>query len=204
MKLYSYIVVNDTGFAPNPFGGLCTLADCKPTIRRSAKKGSWIVGLSPKATGNKIIFAMEVNEILSYSEYYNTKRFEKKKPNFKTKLAIHKSGDNIYKPLSNGSFKQLQSMHSKDKGKKENPNTKKSDLSGKNVLISNNFYYFGSKAKELNPNLEPLIVGRGHRSNFSKEALKSFKQFIDSQKQKGIIAQPTNWPKDDSSWKIKT
>ena len=45
MKLYSYIITEDTGFSPNPFWGCCTLADCKPEIRRNAKVGDWIVGL---------------------------------------------------------------------------------------------------------------------------------------------------------------
>ncbi len=202
MKLYSYIVVNDTGFAPNPFWGFCTLADCKPVIRRTADNGDWVVGLSPKANGNKIIFAMEVNEILSFAKYFNDKRFKKKTPDFKKKLVIYKSGDNIYQPLSNGKFKQIQSMHSKNKSTTENLNTKKSDLSGENVLISTNFFYFGSKAKEMPNNLKSLIVGRGHRNKFSKKTINSFKRFISSQKQKRIIAQPNNWPKDDSSWKM--
>jgi len=37
MKLSGYIVRVDTGFAPNPFGRHCTLACCKPTIRRVAE-----------------------------------------------------------------------------------------------------------------------------------------------------------------------
>ena len=33
--LFSYVVATDSGFAPNPFFGLCTLACCKPAIRRA-------------------------------------------------------------------------------------------------------------------------------------------------------------------------
>ena len=33
--LYAYIMTDDKGFAPNPFSGICTLACCKPAIRRS-------------------------------------------------------------------------------------------------------------------------------------------------------------------------
>ena len=29
MSLFSYVVARDTGFAPNPSGGYCTLANCK-------------------------------------------------------------------------------------------------------------------------------------------------------------------------------
>lgn len=32
-KAFCYVIPYDTGFAPNPFHGLCTLATCKPQIR---------------------------------------------------------------------------------------------------------------------------------------------------------------------------
>lgn len=32
--LFSYIVRWDHGFAPNPFHGICSLATCKPGIRK--------------------------------------------------------------------------------------------------------------------------------------------------------------------------
>jgi len=102
MKLYSYIVNHDTGFSPNPFWGYCTLADCKPTIRRTAEVGDWIVGLSPKATGNRVIFAMEVEEIIKFEQYYRDKRFTYKIPDYTKGEVIYKTGDNIYKPLGIG------------------------------------------------------------------------------------------------------
>lgn len=61
-RLYSYTITHDTGFAPNPFWGWCTLATCKPQIRRTAQVGDWIAGLSPKATGNRLVYAMQVSE----------------------------------------------------------------------------------------------------------------------------------------------
>jgi len=48
-KLYSYIMTSDSGFAPNPFHDICTLATCKPETRRLAKKGDWILGFSGKS-----------------------------------------------------------------------------------------------------------------------------------------------------------
>ena len=65
MRLFTYIIVHDTGFAPNPFWRYCTLACCKPVIRRTAAKGDWIVGISPKNSGNRLIYAMKVTEELS-------------------------------------------------------------------------------------------------------------------------------------------
>jgi hypothetical protein len=197
MKLYSYIVTHDTGFSPNPFWGSCTLANCKPGIRRTAEVGDWIVGLSRKVRGNRIVFAMTVEEILDYKHYYHDKRFAKKIPDFTKEKVICKSGDNIYKPLPNGGFKQLRSMHSI--GEQENPMTKTHDLGGLNVLVGKKFRYFGASGPKLPPRLECLKVGRAHKNRFSRETITEFFQFISSYPQ-GVTAHPTNWPAGDSSW----
>jgi hypothetical protein len=45
MKLCSYIIKNDTGFAPNPFWGYCTLAACTPNhMGLHLYPGDWIIG----------------------------------------------------------------------------------------------------------------------------------------------------------------
>jgi len=81
MKLYSYIVKHDTGFSPNPFHGYCTLACCKPAIRRTAQKGDWVVGLTPKKDGNRIVYFMRVDENpLTFTQYWNDRRFKAKRP----------------------------------------------------------------------------------------------------------------------------
>ena len=52
--LYCYKMTHDTGFAPNPYQGVLTLATCKPTIRRCAEIGYWISGwTSNKVQGKK-------------------------------------------------------------------------------------------------------------------------------------------------------
>jgi hypothetical protein len=80
LMLYSYIVRHDSGFAP--FFGYCTLACCKPGIRKYAKKGDWIVGLTPRhrGIGNRIVFFMEVEESLSFDDYWRDPRFQQKRP----------------------------------------------------------------------------------------------------------------------------
>ena len=198
MKLHSYVVTDDTGFSPNPFWGYCTLANCKPAIRRSAHAGDWIAGISPKSNGNKLIYAMRVDEIISYIEYYEDSRFTAKIPDYDKGTVVYKCGDNIYKPLSNENFLQLQSMHSN--GKNENPDTKIHDLGGKRVLISKNFYYFGQKALNLPETLEELKVGRAHKNKFSPDVVSAFLDFIGRQT-RGVNAPPSSWPLNDDSWK---
>lgn len=198
MKLYSYVVTHDTGFSPNPFWGCCTLADRKPAIRRTAEVGDWIVGLSPKASGNRVVFAMEVEEILDYEQYYRDQRFADKIPDYTKGKVIFKCGDNIYKPLSNGEFRQLRSMHSK--GDQENPDTKAHDLGGVNVLVARTFHYFGASGPELPGHLDELKVGRAHKNRFSRETISSFLEFIAPHPQ-GVNAPPTKWPVGDNSWR---
>jgi hypothetical protein len=209
MKLYSYIVTHDTGFAPNPFWRFCTLACCKPAIRRSigkrfnTKKQFWIVGLSPKARrkkvgGNKVVFAMRVTEEpMSFKEYFSNKRFENKKPDFK-KSRKWQVGDNIYKPIGREKYVQLRSRHSKNfhsANWKQNKKHKTHDLGGKYVLASSDFYYFGSNAVALPRNLFQLKVARGHKCRFDNSIKKRFLEFIRNQS-KGVNALPTRWKKN--------
>ena len=100
-------------------------------------------------------------------------------------------GQYIYKPLDKGKFIQLQSMHSK--GPHENQKNKEHDLSGKYVLISKNFYYFGSTPIEPPPFFYELKVSRGHKNKFPTVMVKEFINFIKKFK-KGVNASPTQWP----------
>ncbi len=56
MKIYSYVVRYDAGFAPNPFGEFSTLATCKPRIRKKIQVGDWVIGTgSVENVGNEKI-----------------------------------------------------------------------------------------------------------------------------------------------------
>ena len=211
MKLYSYIVAHDTGFAPNPFWGFCTLACCKPDIRRVVgknfppKEDCWVVGLSSKAKGNKIIYVMKVTDVVSFDEYFNNKKYEAKKPDFTKKELIYQRGDNIYQPLGKGEYKQLRSMHSKNFKNddwKEDPCKKDQDLGGEYVLISDHFYYLGREAEDLDDNLKKLKVGMKHRCNFEDATKLAFLKYVEEKlsSKNGITAPPSKWDKNDTSW----
>jgi hypothetical protein len=198
MRLFSYVVTHDTGFAPNPFFGHCTLACCKPRIRMTAEPGDWIVGLTRKSLGSRIVYALCVeDEPLRFEDYWRDGRFRSKRPNRRTGRTIDKAGDNIYEPLGGGRFRQLPSTHSH--GCSEDPNTKKRDLAGRFVLVGTKFVYFGSRPVELPDGLECLIVGRGHKCRFSQGTITAFEQWI-SRFTTGMHAPPTKWPQDDVSW----
>ncbi len=204
MSIYSYIVASDSGFAPNPFAGYCTLACCKPAIRRTAEPGGIIVGLTPKSDGNRILYIMHVDEKVTYAEYWHDDRFAGKKALFGENV-VRTQGDNIYQPFAEGGFLQHRSDHSNPDGT-EHMGLKKWDLSGKNVLIAKSFAYFGIEAPDLPPDLVELVVGKGHRR--FKPIHPSYNRLRESllkllgDNPRGVMASPKSWPKDDTSWEV--
>ena len=196
MKLYSYIVAADSGFAPNPFNGVLTLACCKPMIRRSAGVGDWVVGLSGR--GERVVYAMHVAEVFSFNDYWADPRFQRKKPDRSSPSAAVRRGDNIYEPYGMGTFRQLPSSHSKRDGT-ENLESLQHDLGGRHVLVAHEFVYFGGDGPELPPELGFLVVGRGHRCHFSTEQVEMASRWLASQA-RGIQGRPARWPAEDESW----
>lgn len=148
MRVFSYLVSRDWGFAPNPFYGFCTLACCKPTIRRVAKVGDLIIGCGTKKNEQegRLIFAMRVTEKMTFAEYWNDPRFRRKRPILgKSKLAFY--GDNIYRPTAAG-FEQLHSHHSLADGS-VNAHNRDKDTGSNNVLVSEEYVYFGRSAPQV-------------------------------------------------------
>lgn len=201
INVFSYIVSSDYGFAPNPFWDYCTLACCKPVIRRTASVGDWIVGLSPKALGNDIVFAMKVTEKTPVADYWKNKRFRNKKAKMQSADPIRHRGDNIYKPIKNVGFQQQPSEHSNRDGT-ENEKQKERDINGEFVLISDDFTYFGTKAKKLPKKFLDIIVSRGHK-RFEcdpKDVLKGKGGMVGSliryfeKLPKGKKGNPSTWP----------
>src|SRR5690349_13718477 len=114
MRLHSYVVARDFGFAPNPFFGVCTLATCKPRIRSTAEIGDWVVGTGSKTQNRhkKLVYAMLVTEAMTFDSYWRDPRFQLKKPNLRAskKFAF---GDNIYHRVpSTCRWRQENSHHS--------------------------------------------------------------------------------------------
>jgi hypothetical protein len=150
-NLYVYVVDRDFGFAPNPFHGYCTLATCKPEIRKGARIGDWLMGVGGsrlRATG-KCIFLMNISEILTFETYWADTRFQIKKP-VRNGSSVMMVGDNVYhRDTATGDWIQEDSHHSNTDGSTNTTNLKR-DTQSDNVLISNHFFYFGSAAPSVN------------------------------------------------------
>jgi hypothetical protein len=177
--LFTYTIPVDDGAAPNPFHGLCTLAICKPGIRGAAKKGDWVAGLGSKRApsgdlSKRLVYAMRVDESIPFHEYDEraAAAWPHRIPDMSSVDLTRRLGDCIY-DCSGTSPKQRPSVHG--------PANRETDLRGKNVLISRNFYYFGSKAIKLPKELFPIChQGQGHKSRRNDPYLERFAEWLQS------------------------
>ena len=184
MKLYSYCLKHDSGAASNPFWGICTLAICKPAIRRTATEGDWVVGFGSKNSpvGNiagKVVYAMKVTSVMTIQEYdelCKTKHL-KKIPVWQSKDYRRRVGDCIY-DFSEGKVpKMRKGVH--DEGNKER------DLGGINALLSKHFYYFGDKPVTLPERLGPIVHNiQGHKSASNDSYADDFVRWIEGTRYK--------------------
>jgi hypothetical protein len=194
-KIYSYVLRYDDGAAPNPFWGTCTLTICKPAIRRTAEVGDWIIGTGSKNTrlkdGNtydlsdSLVYAMKVTNKLSLAEYdsFCQQYLPNKLPDYRKKDWRYRMGDCIYNYSIGPSPTMREGNHTEIH--------KERDLSGKNALLSNCFYYFGEEARPLPYHLRPLIKrSQGHRKILSPELVKDFEVWIEQFEQNKVYAEP--------------
>ena len=190
MKLIAYKVKNDSGFAPNPYFGVLTLATCKPKIRSSSNVhiGDWIAGWTaasskyfPTPFGEeKLVYLARISNIIPIEQYWY--EYPQKRPDFsKPKSSPEYYGDNIYEPdpLESYGFKRVDShFHCTEENKKH-------DLGGKNVIICKEFYYFSAeKALEIPYDIRNGFNNdqRGHRDFEDEEKIESFIKFVKSNK----------------------
>ncbi len=199
MGIYSYKITRDYGFAPNPFHGFCTLATCKPGIRRMAKLGSLVFGCGSaenKRVGD-LICAFRVSEIRTFQEYWDDPRFAIKRPNFHASPG-HAFGDNIYHRGSRGRWIQEKSHHSFKDGKLNKANLDTDTSSTDRVLVAQEFVYFGKdsikiparlrnfRGEDLYPNV------RDYRCNYSPSFIAAVERWF-SGLPRGLIGLPIKW-----------
>lgn len=200
MNCFRYKLDHDYGFAPNPFHGVLTLATCKGDIRKNSnlKIDDWVIGLGSVSMGNldHIIYAMQVDEILTFDQYWEDPRFECKKPVLNGSL-VQMYGDNVYHtdPKTNEVI-QEKCAHSKEDNT-VNEKHRDRDVRGKNVLLGRKFYYFGDQCPEIPDKFSYIKVS--HRGikfwdmyGQDKKIL-AFVEWLDSTYGQGIHGDPCNW-----------
>lgn len=199
LRVFSYIVARDYGFAPNPFFGWCTLATCKPEIRRTASAGDWVLGTGSAARGRAgwAVYAMRVEETMTFSEYWADTRFAAKHPDLRAsrKLAF---GDNIYRPDGAGGWIQLDSHHSFHDGS-PNPANTVADTKTDSVLTSRDYIYWGGDGPQIPTQLRSLggqdlcCATQGHKCRFNTELVEAAVAWLESFDERGLQGRPADW-----------
>ena len=195
-KCYSYVIPRDFGFAPNPFGRECTLATCKPLIRKNADVGDWILGTSSIQSNRipRLVYIMKVTNKISFNEYYHDPDYQYKKPVMNGSLK-KMYGDNIYhfENVNGKPDKWIQddSHHSLKDGSTNYHNLNRDTSTTDKVLISNHFYYFGEASIEIHCEMISKICKRGPGYRVLRgEIVGDLIKFISGKYEPGLIGQP--------------
>ena len=195
------MVARDYGFAPNPFYGICTLATCKPLIRKAAMVDDWVIGTGSRSYGlnGYLVFAMKIAETVTFDEYWADVRFCRKRPYLRGSLK-QAFGDNIYHHNRvTGKWLQENSHHSLPDGNANTLNLRH-DTQIDRVLIANEFTYWGSDAVRIPRRFrsykgyDVCVKYQGHKSKFPLELVQSFVRWIESLGAKGYVGQPSEFP----------
>lgn len=170
--LFSYVLTAETGFAPHvdKRGKFLTLATCKPTIRRVANKGDWILGVGGKELAKKtkrdvvdcLIYLARVEKTPTFDEYYA-------EPEFQSRV------DNIYHRRGNSWIQKPNSFHDES--------MKKHDTSANKVLVSTEYLYLGSHCSKIDAKFSRLIKKGPSHKKFSLEKDEMANTFINSIKE---------------------
>ncbi len=171
MRTYLYKLTSDRGgapCAPPPRSGsapLLTLAICKPAIRRTAKPGDCLIGLTSRMLEEKsgypalsVIYAAKVTEIVDAAAYYAPRSPHRQRPD-----CIY-----AYDPDTGGL------CHTGRTGLHADPRHRRRDLGREGIfengriLLCREFTYLGPAALVLPESLHGLRrlaseLGQGHR-----------------------------------------
>ena len=141
-KVCFYVLTTDRGFAPNPFHGWCTLLGCTPNYADAdISPGDYVAGIFRTGGPPRLVYVMEVSETFDYDDYYEDRRFEKKKPR-RNGGWQERAGNNIYFLDASGSYVQDKNAWFHTSAKKV-----KQDLEHPVVFAGRNFAYFGENAE---------------------------------------------------------
>ena len=198
MKLFSYVIARDYGFAPNPFFGMCTLATCKPRIRAVAQRGDWVVGTGSQQRQRRgyLVYAMKVAHANTFDEYWKGSAYRSKRPN------LHASrkqayGDNIYYRNDVGVWQQRDSHHSHADGTLNQRNVIR-DTQADRVLISKRYAYFGGSGPQIPTRFRDydgydVCAHRGHKCRFPRTLVEDFVAWFEGLGVQGFLGRPLDW-----------
>jgi len=197
-NLHIYTMTSDSGFAPHLKDGWISLACCAGPTREHTKIGNFVLGLSGKGMNNvpphTLIYLMQVDEKLTFDEYYCDQRFVGRVDN------IYEKKEGKY-TLNRRNVKDKRYINMHEGG----DDTEKSEF----ILLSRHFYYFGDywkRDKKLHRKMEDFCGDIGYKytvgGNYKKlstgnENVKKLMKFVIETYKVGKIGRPNSLPKID-------
>jgi hypothetical protein len=205
-----YVQPWDFGMAPNVDGGVCTLATCKPAIRRNTKLGrEWVLAVGAVKTvmhvaggkktfenwKDRLVYAMIPDERLTYDEYFNDPRFAAKIPHSR-----QEPGDNIYHLDRTGKHYEavdcVNDIHRSDSQLRFDPDFSAADMQAPVAMVAHDFWYWGENAPHLaDTGLKPKTIEtlmhakRGHLVVRDPEIIRDVVDWLRAQ-EPGVHGQP--------------
>ena len=176
----------DTGLAPNPFWGYCTLALCTPNHQGvRAEEGDWIIGTTGRTMGPRLIYAMELTELrLDLDGYFRDPRFAQKKP-IPDGSWRQRVGDNMYY-RAGGRWQRLESQyHQADEDRVK-------DTRYACAFVSRHFFYFGADAVQIPNGFQQLVRDRQGCKWYAGALVAEFITWLERECQPGIHAHPAD------------
>lgn len=188
MKLCTYLLTNDTGLAPNPYHGWCSLAVCTPNHQGARlDEGDWIAGFLNKSRQYRLVYLLKVEERICLDDYYRDSRFSSKRPDLRGDWKA-RCGDNFYSLNHDGEWQQHRNRFH------IGPDFLVKDTRNPFAFIGREFWYFGRSAMKSPKRFDSLRGGRGIRVNHDPNVATEFISWVTSNWEPGIHDLPNDNP----------
>ncbi len=183
-KLCTYVVRYDTGLAPNPFHGWCTVAVCTPNHQgANLRSGDWMCGFLPKEHEYRLVYLMQIEQRIHLNDYFHDCRFSAKRPDLGGNW-ISRCGDNFYSLASDRSWIRHPNLYHTTR------ESLTKDTRNPYVFVGQRFWYFGENAVSLLQSYRELAGGRGIRVNHRWRTVESFIDWVCFNWDVGIHGRP--------------
>lgn len=157
--LYSFLQTIDNGGAPCVTKNLLSFGNCKPRIRKHAKVGDLIVSFAAKSMKLKcekpqILWIAKITKVVKMKEYYNL---------------YSERTDCIYDDNLNLLDNPFHCCSNIER-----------DLSGENVLLSDDFIFFGKNHIDVDEQFSEIVPKvQGHLSKKNSKHEESFNKYFE-------------------------
>jgi putative DNA base modification enzyme with NMAD domain len=141
------------------------------------------MGTSTAIDGNRLVYAMQIFEVLDFDDYFHDPRFAAKKPR-RGGTWVERCGDNIYHRELGGWARAFTYYH-------RDADYIEKDTRHPRVFISDHFFYFGENAPAIPFEFDELIRRRqGCKYKYPAEVIERFIKWLECSYKPGVHGHP--------------